>query len=101
MKNKIALALTVSIFLNLILPLIPVSYADSLSDDTLNKIQNLEAYKTDIFNKNLLFNSSVSIEDIETYLTQYGEKHPLVSRNGEYRLNKFIILNAFPKYVIL
>lgn len=58
-KRKIALVLSFFMLLNILLPSIPIAYADTLSVEIMNDIQILEAYKTDTFNKNLLVNSSV------------------------------------------
>ena len=96
-KRKIALILSFLILFNILLPSIPFAYAETLSTETINEIQTLGAYQRDIFAKDLLLNSSVSIDDIETYLTQYGKKYPLWSDNLEYRLNPYV----YKKYKVV
>ena len=85
-NRRIAFLLVVVMCLNLILP--TLSYADS------STIQNQKPYAGDIFDKDILLNSSVTINEIRSYLSS---KYLPATDDGRYFLNPYV----FQKYKVV
>jgi hypothetical protein len=85
-NRRIALLLVVIMCFNLVLP--TLSYADS------STIQNKNPYAGDIFDKDILLNSSFTINEIKSYLSS---KYLPTTVNGRYFLNPYV----FQKYKVV
>jgi len=93
-KKALALVLCLMILLNA-MPTHDV-FASDLSAEIVTKIQTSKAYTGNVFDDELLLNSSVSVSDIESYLINELE-YPSVTGNKMYKLNPYV----FQKYKIV